>query len=116
MHGPILLYDGLCGLCDGVVRFALAHERRPVLTFATLQGATGRQIIARHPQLEGLDSLILVEEPGTPHERVSTRSDGALRLAHYIGGPWKAAAIFGVVPRFLRDATYDFVARIRYRV
>lgn len=116
VSSPILLYDGLCGFCDGVVQFILAHDRAGALRFAPLQGEFARGVIARHPELAGVDSIILVEEPDTPSERVFVRSTGALRLARYLGGAWQLALVFHIVPRFVRDFFYDAFAHIRYRV
>ena len=115
--GPVLLYDGLCGFCDGTVQFILEHDRHGTLRFATLQGEYARGVIARHPELQGVDSLVLVEPADdSTSERVSVRSAGALRLARYLGGPWHLARAVAIVPRFLRDWAYDGFARIRYRV
>ena len=115
--GPVLLYDGLCGFCDGTVQFILKHDRRGTLRFATLQGDFARDVIARHPELAGVDSLVLVEpDPASGNERVYVRSDGALHVARYLGGAWKLARATAIVPRFLRDLAYDGFARIRYRV
>jgi predicted DCC family thiol-disulfide oxidoreductase YuxK len=115
--GPVLLYDGLCGFCDGTVQFILKHDRRGTLRFATLQGEFARGVIARHPELQGVDSLVLVEPADdSTSERVSVRSAGALRLARYLGGPWHIARAVAIVPRFVRDWAYDGFARIRYRV
>jgi predicted DCC family thiol-disulfide oxidoreductase YuxK len=116
VNAPILLYDGVCGFCDGIVRFILRWDGGGSMRFATLQGALSQRLVMRHPELAGVDSLILVEDPDSPTERVFVRSDGALRVARYLGGPWKAALVLHVVPRFVRDAAYDAFARIRYRV
>lgn len=113
---PILLYDGLCGFCDGVVQFILRHDPGGAMRFAALQGGFARGVFARHPEVAGIDSMILVEAPDTAEERVYARSDGALRVARHLGGAWKAALVLRVVPRFMRDAAYDAFARIRYRV
>ena len=69
---PVLLYDGLCGFCDGTVQFILRHDRRGTMQFATLQGEMGQRVLARTPALAGVDSLVLVEG-----ERVHIRSDAA---------------------------------------
>ena len=115
--GPVLLYDGLCGFCDGTVQFILKHDRRGTLRFATLQGEYARGVIARHPELHGVDSLVFVEPADdSAGERISVRSAGALRLARYLGGPWHIARAVAIVPRFLRDWGYDRFARVRYRV
>lgn len=114
---PVLLYDGLCGFCDWTVQFVLRHDRRGAMQFATLQGEFARQVIARHPELAGVDSLVLVEQDRvTGEELVFARSTGALRVARYLGGGWRLAGAFYVIPRFLRDRAYDLFARYRYRV
>jgi predicted DCC family thiol-disulfide oxidoreductase YuxK len=115
--GPVLLYDGLCGFCNGTVQFILARDRRGTMRFATLQGEFARQVIARHPELAAVDSLILVDrDAATGDERVYARSAGALRVARYLGGPWSAMQALTIVPLFLRDWAYDLFARFRYRV
>lgn len=111
-----MLYDGLCGFCDGTVQFILKHDRRGTLKFATLQGDFARAVIARHPELEGVDSLVLVERDSSGTEHVHVRSDGALHVARYLGGAWHLARSVAIIPRFLRDLAYDGFARIRYRV
>ena len=114
---PVLLYDGLCGFCDGTVQFILKHDRRGTLRFATLQGDFARDVIARHPEVAGVDSLVLVEQnDASGRERVFVRSEGALRVARYLGGAWHLTRIVAIVPRFLRDWAYDAFARIRYRL
>lgn len=110
---PILLYDGVCALCNGAVRFILRRDRRRTVRFAPLQGETAAGILARHPDLRGLDSMVWIDTGGC----VRTRSDAALRIGRYLGGVWGVlAAIARIVPAALRDAVYDLVARTRYRV
>ena len=113
---PVLLYDGLCGFCDGTVQFILEHDRRGALRFATLQGDFARGVIERHPELAGVDSLVLVERGTSGEERIYVRSEGALQVATYLGGAWTLARGLRMVPRFLRDLVYDGFARVRYRV
>jgi predicted DCC family thiol-disulfide oxidoreductase YuxK len=117
LDSPVLLYDGLCGFCDGTVQFILRHDRRGTLRFATLQGDFAREVIARHPEVAGVDSLVLVgRDVVSGEERVFVRSEGALEVARYLGGAWHVARGVAIVPRFLRDWAYDAFARIRYRV
>jgi predicted DCC family thiol-disulfide oxidoreductase YuxK len=111
----LLLYDGTCGFCAASVQFVLRHERRHTLRFAALESTIGREIRSRHPETAGLDSMILVEQRDGG-ERVFTRSDAVLRVAGYMGGFWRLAAIGRLLPRGLRDAAYDFVARHRHRI
>ena len=119
MSGAVLLYDGTCGFCASSVQFVLRQERAGrTLRFASLQGETGQSVFRRHPELAGVDSLIWYEDGGgAAGDVVLVRSDGILAVARYLGGPWAALARVGrLVPRAVRDAMYDFVARNRYRI
>ena len=113
---PVLLYDGVCGFCDSTVQFIIKRDRRGEMRFAPLQGEFAGQVLRRHPELNGVDSLILVERAGTGAEVVSARSEAVVRIGEYLGGGWSAARLLRVVPRFLRDAVYDLFARFRYRL
>ncbi|HET8643902.1 MAG TPA: DCC1-like thiol-disulfide oxidoreductase family protein [Vicinamibacteria bacterium] len=109
--GPVAFVDGTCNLCNASVRFMLDHERRPRLRFAPLQGATFRALSERHPELHGVDSFVLAHPDG----RVHVRSSAVLRALSLLGGPWRLCAALLAIPRPLRDAVYDVVARHRYR-
>lgn len=115
--GPVLLYDGTCGFCARSVQFVLRRERpNGTLRFARLEGPLGTALRSRHPELARIDS-VLWYEPGTAAspERLLWRSRGALRVAHYLGGVWSLLASLGaLVPRPLRDAVYDWIARHRH--
>jgi predicted DCC family thiol-disulfide oxidoreductase YuxK len=107
---PTLLFDGVCNLCHGTVRFVLAHDRAARFRFATLQSEVGRALLARHGlDAAALDSVVLVDADGA-HER----SDGALRTLARLDSPWRWLGLLRVVPRPLRDAVYDWIARHRY--
>jgi predicted DCC family thiol-disulfide oxidoreductase YuxK len=112
-----VLFDGVCGLCDRWVAWLLRHDRKGALRFAPLQGETAAKVRARHPGLPPIDeTLLLVEAPGTPRERVRVRSDGALATAAKLGGIWRLTTILlRLFPPSLRDAVYRFVARRRKR-
>ncbi|MBI4420048.1 MAG: DUF393 domain-containing protein [Gemmatimonadetes bacterium] len=113
----VLLYDGVCGFCNATVRFILARDRAGSMRFAPLRGEFAREILGRHSELSGVDSLVLAERPaGSQGERVTVRSDAILAIADYLGWPWRAACILRLCPRVLRDWGYDLVARFRYRL
>ncbi len=115
-HGPILLYDGECGFCAGSVQFVLAREApdRATLRLAPLQGALAARIRADHSVAATIDSVIWVETTPDGREQVSVRSAAALSALAYLGGSWRVLARAGrLVPRPLRDAVYDLVARYR---
>ena len=113
--GPLILYDGVCGLCHGTVRFVLRRDRGGRFRFAPLQGETAGALLGRHGLARELDSLIYVEGFGGPAERVYMRSDGVLRILVQLGGAWRCVNALRILPRPLRDAVYDLVARYRYR-
>jgi predicted DCC family thiol-disulfide oxidoreductase YuxK len=116
--GPVLLYDGACGFCADSVRLVLRHDRQATLRFAPLQGSFGAALRARHPEIASVDSMLWVEPANgsVAHERVFVRSAAALRVARYLGGRWRVFLLGHLVPPFLRDALYDFIARHRHRI
>lgn len=113
---PVLLYDGVCGVCNAAVRTILRFDRNGTLGFAALDSDFARAIIARHPTIEDVNSFVFVDEPGQPSERVAIRSAAALRVVDYLGGLWKLLAVARIIPTPLRDWLYDRFAAIRYRV
>jgi predicted DCC family thiol-disulfide oxidoreductase YuxK len=113
----VVLFDGVCVLCDGSMRFLLDIDRKRRLSFAPLQGETARDVLERHP--EGGDSLgtvVYVRGMGTPDERAYFRSDAVIAVLQDVGGVYRLlASLFRRLPRRLRDVLYDWVARNRYR-
>ncbi len=114
---PVLLYDGQCGLCSSIVRFVLDHERVHTLRFAARKGDTSNRILLQYKEIRDIDSVVWVEcdAAGEPLE-VLVRSRAALRLARYLGGPWRLLAVLRLIPVALRDRVYDAVARNRHRI
>lgn len=115
----LLLFDGSCGFCARSVQFVLRHEGgRRTLRFASLESPTGRAIRARHPELEGVDSVVWYEpRANAAGEDVLVRSTAVLRVLAYLGGLWHVASWLGaLVPRVVRDRAYDFVARHRHQL
>jgi predicted DCC family thiol-disulfide oxidoreductase YuxK len=112
-EGPLLLYDGVCALCNAAVGFVLKRDRSCTVRFAPLQGETAGPLLAERPELAAIDSMIWIDTDG----RAFTRSGAALAIARHVGGGWAVLAALGrVIPAVLRDAIYDLIARIRYRV
>lgn len=113
---PVLLYDGLCGFCDWAVQFILARDPGGRMRFAPMQGEFGRAVLARHPAHAEIDSVVLVTAGNSrAPERLSIRSDAALEVVRYLGGPWRVALVMRLLPRGARDWAYDAFARNRYR-
>jgi predicted DCC family thiol-disulfide oxidoreductase YuxK len=116
MSAPVLLYDGVCAICNRSVRTILRFDRRGTLRFAALESDFAQAVIARHPSVKDVDSVVFVDDPGGPDERVSVRWEAGLRVVDYLGGPWKALKVTRVIPAPLRDWLYDRFANARYRV
>ena len=106
----IVLFDGVCNLCNGTVRFVSRRDPAGKLSYASLQSDYGQGALERfnRPKDE-LDTFILLEG-----DRVTTRSTAALRLTRYLRFPWPLLSVFLAVPRPLRDAVYKWIARNRY--
>lgn len=113
---PVLLYDGVCGICNRSVQTILRHDRRGTLRFAALDSDYARAVIERHPELEAVDSVVFVENPGRPDERISIRSAAVLQVLRYLGGPFRLLLAARVLPAGLRDRLYDRFAAVRYRL
>jgi predicted DCC family thiol-disulfide oxidoreductase YuxK len=122
MSNPIVLYDGVCGLCNRLVQFILRRDREAVFRFASLQGAFAAHLLTRHgASATDLDTFYVVVNyvvnDNDPQEKLISRSDALIYVLKQLGGVWRAAAIvFGMWPRFVRDAAYNLVARNRYRI
>ena len=113
----LLLYDGVCGLCDHLVQFVLARDTNGVFDFAPLQSATGRAAVAHEGGDPGaLTSFYVVRDYRTPSPRSLVKGRAAVFVAQALGWPWRGLALVGVLPTWVLDFGYDIVARYRYRI
>lgn len=108
--GPIVFYDGDCGLCDRFVKFLIKIDKKRRLRYSTLQGETAKQIIGSPEGASETWSIQLLDSEG-----LFQRSQGALRTIAHVGGIWRAARWLMIFPRPIRDGVYRFVATHRYR-
>ena len=109
---PVVVFDALCPLCSANARFILRQDRRARFRLASMQGEAGAALYRRF----GLDpadpeTLILVEG-----DRLRRDSDAVLAICAALGWPWKLAGLARLVPAFLRDPVYRWIARHRYRL
>lgn len=122
---PILLYDGVCGLCNRTVQFVLKRDRRDRFRFASLQSEVARGILANYgASPSDLDTFYVATEfdaglaAALPEKSaLLARSDAAIFVLRELGGIWRVASgLFRILPRPVRDCGYNFVARRRYRM
>jgi predicted DCC family thiol-disulfide oxidoreductase YuxK len=108
---PIILFDGICNLCNGAVQFIIKHDRDKKFLFASLQSETGQQLLKQFGlSLKKFNSFTLVQD-----DRVYTKSTGALKVARQISGGWKFLYAFIIIPAFIRDGIYSWIANNRYK-
>ena len=113
----IVLYDGVCGLCNRAVQFLLKRDRLDRLQFASLQSDLAGKVLSRHGMdHKYLDTVYAVLNYGEPNETLLAKGDAFLFFAGVIGGIWSVARVVKIVPRPVRNWLYDFVARHRYQV
>lgn len=105
---PVVLYDGTCGFCGGAVRWVLRRDRHRVFRFAPLDSDAGRRVLARHGVVADGGTVVVFDGGG-----VFVRGDAVLRIVRRVGGIWHLLRVGAVLPRPVRDALYDWVARHR---
>jgi predicted DCC family thiol-disulfide oxidoreductase YuxK len=105
---PVILFDGVCNLCTGSVQFVIERDSRKQFRFASLQSPIAEKLLGRRDDLE---SMVLVQDG-----EIYRKSTAALLIAKRLDGLWPLLAAFLVMPRFLRDAVYDWIGRRRYRM
>ena len=104
---PIVLFDGVCNLCNGAVQFIIERDKHQHFRFASLQSGFGQQY---QQQVGEVDSILLVD-----HGKIYQKSSAALRIARKLDGLWPMLFILIIIPPFIRDFVYDIIARNRYR-
>lgn len=109
---PVILFDGVCNLCDSFVSFLVDQDKQHLLRYASLQSAYGQRVLAA----QSLDSAEFKSMIFLDNDRVYQQSDAALRILSKLGGIYALFGIFLIVPRFIRDTVYNWVASNRYRL
>ncbi len=112
IQGHIILFDGVCNLCNSLVRFIIKRDRKRIMKFAPLQSVTGRDLIeAAGLNPDRIKTIVYISDG-----KYYFKSSAILNILKDIGGGWKLFYTFIIVPRFLRNPMYDLVAATRYRV
>ncbi len=108
---PIIIFDGICNLCNGAINFVIRQDTKNKFRFATLQSPAGELLLKKFhlPHLDA-GSFVLIDK-GKAYQQ----STAALRVMNYLPWYWKEVQIFRIVPAFLRNSIYDFIAQNRYQ-
>lgn len=107
----IVLFDGVCNLCSSSVQFILKRDKKNQFLFGSLQGNYGQGILRKYNlPADSFNSFMLLEG-----EKLYTKSSGALRMLKYLGGAWSLLYVFIIVPKFIRDGVYNWIAKNRYK-
>ncbi len=108
---PIIFFDGVCNLCTGSVQFVIRHDPSHHFRFASLQSEIGQQLLRENNlPTEEFGSFILFE-----NGKVFTQSTAALRVTKKLNGLWSVLAVFLIVPSFIRNGVYNWIAKNRYK-
>jgi len=110
INKKIVLFDGVCNLCSSSVQFILKKDKKNQFLFGSLQGQTGQEYLKKfNLPADNFNSFILVE-----NDKLYTRSTAALRVLKHLGGGWSFWYALMIVPKFIRDAIYNWIAKNRY--
>jgi predicted DCC family thiol-disulfide oxidoreductase YuxK len=111
-HKQLILFDGVCNLCNASVLYVIKRDKNNVFMFATLQSDVGKQIIRQyHLDASKTDSILLYSETNG----LSIKSSAALHIAKHLGFPNNLMYIFFIIPPFIRNWVYDYIAKNRYK-
>lgn len=107
----IILFDGVCNLCNGAVTFIIKHDKKDSFRFAALESAFGRELLAAHNiDSTVTDSIILVRG-----KSAFAKAEAALHIAKKMSGLWPLLYVFNVLPNKVNNFFYDYIARNRYK-
>lgn len=110
INHPVILFDGVCNLCNASVQFIIKRDKKQIFRFAALQSQFGQKVVdSFNLSDKKIDSVILLE-----NNSVKIKSDAALRIAKQLGGIYSLLYVFIILPKFFRNSVYDFIARNRY--
>lgn len=108
---PILLFDGVCNFCNGTVNFIIRHDKKELFLFAALQSDRGKELLQQLNHNNTLSDSVTFLYKGKTY----TRSNAVLQVCKLLGGIWSVLLVAYVIPRFIRDAIYNYIAAHRYK-
>ena len=108
---PVILFDGVCNFCNAMVNFIIRHDKKNIFIFAALQSESGKKLLEQYKiDWKANDSFVVIEN-GKAH----IKGNAALKLYNKLPWYWKWTQFFWIVPRFIRDGVYNFIAKNRYK-
>ncbi|WP_409254000.1 thiol-disulfide oxidoreductase DCC family protein [Bacillus sp. SCS-153A] len=106
----VILFDGVCNLCNGVVQFIIKRDSNAYFQFASQQSTKGIALMEKHHIDSHTDSFYLIDQ-----DRVFMKSTAALEVSRNLDGVWKVFYLGIIIPKFIRDYIYDYIAKNRYK-
>ena len=111
MENPVILFDGVCNFCNGSVNMIIRQDSKKIFRFAPIQSVAGQRLLKEYGIQEvSPDSFVLIE-----NGKAYTASTAGLRVSKHLPWYWKWTQLLWIIPKFIRDAVYHFIARNRYR-
>jgi predicted DCC family thiol-disulfide oxidoreductase YuxK len=111
----IVLYDGICGLCNNFVKFVLQHDHNQKFLFASLQSDFAYRALSKHNRNpKDLNTVFVIVDYGLKSERLLVRAKAAIYVLSELGNAWRLCALFNLLPDALLDAAYNLIAKNRY--
>ena len=111
-HKKLILFDGVCNLCNNTVQYVIKHDEKDVFRFTTLQSEIGQTIIKKYNiDVSKTDSILLF----TNEDGIKVKSTAALHIAKHLGFPNNIMSVFLIIPAFIRNYVYDYTAKNRYK-
>ncbi len=112
MEGSIIIFDGVCNLCNGFVQFVIRNDKSGKFKFASLQSSSAEKILKTFNfPIDRLKTIILVED-----SKIYLRSGAVLKIARQLDGIWKISVLLYVFPSFISDAVYNLISKYRYKL
>jgi len=111
-HKQLILFDGVCNLCNASVQFIIKHDKKDIFRFTALQSEAGQELIKKYNiDMVKTDSIILYSES----KGIFYKSTAALQIASFLGFPRNIMVVFLIIPPFIRNWVYDYIAKNRYK-
>jgi predicted DCC family thiol-disulfide oxidoreductase YuxK len=111
-NNPIILFDGVCNLCNGAVQFVIKNDKKNIFRFAALQSEAGITLSKKYNiPTDRMDTFVVIKK-----NKCYTRSNAALEVANILGGFWAILYVFVIIPPAIRDTIYNWVAKNRYQM